>query len=230
MSKRFYKLMIVLIAFIMSILGCGNEVKTAADVDKTGADSDLSSVDNGVDNGNDDSDLTAVDYTKADDDIVLKNDIDGPAMEYGPIQTDFDNKPLTGDEDQMTAEYGCPSAEYIAEGKVTDNLDAPIVGIEISYDAAGKTGTVTTGQYGKFSITEQITCSGNISGVIKLKAKDVDGSANGQFWDTNSDVTLDHTDMGSGWDKGTYEKHDIQVKMDEMPATDYGVIATKFKK
>ena len=120
-------------------------------------------------------------------------------------------------------EYGCPSADYIIKGNVTDEAGTPVQGIKTSLKQVYKTMTETH-VYGIDSIQTsesgnyQLKSNGIPAGLTKLIVEDVDGEANGgEFLSDTLDINYDkavQTKKGDGkWYAGTYEiSQDVKLK------------------
>jgi putative lipoprotein (rSAM/lipoprotein system) len=133
----------------------------------------------------------------------------------------------------VICEYGVPTAEYRVSGKVIDSMtENPIKGIAVNrIDETTReeyTDTVWTSKDGKF------VCEGNNfpTGSIVLKFTDVDGTANGdQFQTKEVKVTLIKEQDGKGnWNYGVYAAEDLLIRLDpELPTVlEYGVPYTEY--
>ncbi len=246
MKRQFFKLMIGAVAFMLTMFGCDKN-STEKTTPANDTDSSITDKDNipdaepvpeyGVpvdyDTPFGDKDSTPIpDIDYSDNDSAVP-DYDEPAVEYGPIQVDYDNpdadEPVP-DYDEPVAEYGCPSVDYKMDGIVTDTEGNPLKDIQIEYSFMNFTAKTTTNEKGEWAAAYAEDCGG-ISDQASVKATDSDGDLNGgTFQEKSLEVTLDHTEPGSGWDEGTYEKHGVLIKMDRMPSTDYGIPPVKFNK
>lgn len=119
-------------------------------------------------------------------------------------------------------EYGCPHADYIFKGQVTDEAGTPIQGIKTSLKEffgenaqyIGTVDSVLTDASGKY----QMGYNGMWSLSTKLVVEDIDGEANGgEFLSDTLDV--DHkkalkTKEGDGrWYEGVFEvSQDVKLK------------------
>jgi putative lipoprotein (rSAM/lipoprotein system) len=123
----------------------------------------------------------------------------------------------------IVAEYGCPHADYIVKGQVTDELGTPVEGIKTSLKQVIKTdaGTIT---FGIDSIQTNETGDYQLKNIdwpqedIKLIVEDIDGEANGgEFLSDTLDIDYDKavkTKEGDGrWYEGVFEvTQDVKLK------------------
>ncbi|HNT26961.1 MAG TPA: hypothetical protein PKH10_02165 [bacterium] len=119
MTKRFYKLMCFATAAAMSIIGCGPEDDPTVEY---GAPTDLDQYQTDNDEYTDatkygvlDADYAPTDdmLPDADEPLVIP---DEPAMEYGPVQTDYDDlksDAIIEQPDEMTTDYGPISRPFV---------------------------------------------------------------------------------------------------------------------
>ena len=119
-------------------------------------------------------------------------------------------------------EYGCPHADYIFKGLVTDEAGTPIQGIKTSLkDFYGETpqyvdtvDSILTDASGKY----QVGYDGMKSSRMKLVVEDIDGEANGgEFQNDTLDLDFDktvQTKEGDGrWYGGVFEiSQDVKLK------------------
>ena len=119
--------------------------------------------------------------------------------------------------------YGCPTADYIVKGQVTDEVGAPVQGVKTSLKQRIKTdaGTVT---FGIDSIQTNETGSYQFKSMdywaqdIKLIVEDIDGEANGgEFLSDTLDIDFGkavQTKKGDGeWYGGVFEiTQDVKLK------------------
>lgn len=118
-------------------------------------------------------------------------------------------------------EYGTPNANYSVKGRVTDNSNMPIPGIQVTI---GKSGLpqdsyfdfkiLTTDANGQFVKSYLREFPRDIS--FSLTFEDVDGPANGEFSTKQQTVEIKTTELkdgGSSWYMGSATK-EITVKLD----------------
>lgn len=118
-------------------------------------------------------------------------------------------------------EYGTPNATYSVKGRVTDNSNIPIPGIQVTI---GKSGlpqdsyydfkTLTTDANGQFVKSYIGESPRDIS--FSLTFEDVDGTVNGEFSTKQQTVEIKTTELKDGtssWYKGSATK-EITVKLD----------------
>lgn len=121
------------------------------------------------------------------------------------------------DENRDVEEYGCPYADYVVQGSVTDEAGNPIQGINVKApygsDLDSQFGQIVeTDAAGKFALKEFSSLRGH-----EIIFEDVDGEANGGLFqsDTIRVQTLPktQTEKGNGWYNGKYEvQADIKLK------------------
>lgn len=107
------------------------------------------------------------------------------------------------------AEYGCPSADYIVKGTVTDSQNKPVSGITVSLGdrdnpSASYGQTVNTAEDGTYEYI--ITDYPENQYQITLRFSDFDGSFNGLYADTLVDVSfkdIPYTGGSGRWYQGT---------------------------
>ena len=114
-------------------------------------------------------------------------------------------------------EYGCPYADYVVQGSVTDEAGNPIQGINVKApygsDLDSQFGQIVeTDAAGKFALKEFSSLRGH-----EIIFEDVDGEANGGLFqsDTIRVQTLPktQTEKGNGWYNGKYDvQADIKLK------------------
>lgn len=117
MTKGFYKLMCLATAAAMSIIGCGEDDPTpeyGVPVDQDQYQTDNDEYTDATKYGIADADFVPADT----DEPVITDD---PAMEYGPVQTDYDELATDADEpvvvpDEPAMEYGPYPTDYDAAG------------------------------------------------------------------------------------------------------------------
>lgn len=106
-------------------------------------------------------------------------------------------------------EYGCPHADYIVKGTVTDEAGKPVQGIKItapaSSDTDAATQTALTDGSGAFKLKEFSNMRGNF-----LIAEDIDGDANGGEFKSDTLNVLEiknpkQIEKGKGWYNGKFE-------------------------
>jgi len=119
-------------------------------------------------------------------------------------------------------EYGCPHADYVFKGQVTDDAGAPIQGIKTSLKEfygensqyVGTVDSVLTSVSGKY----QVGFDGMKSSGMKLVVEDIDGEANGgEFLSDTLDINYEKavkTKEGDGiWYDGVFEvSQDVKLK------------------
>ena len=111
---------------------------------------------------------------------------------------------------EVPVEYGCPYADYIVKGTVTDEAGAPIQGIKITAPygdvlSSQYSQTVLTDASGAFTLNEFSSRRGSL-----MRAEDIDGEANGgEFMSDSVDVRgIKDTKLiekGSDWYEGKIE-------------------------
>ena len=114
-------------------------------------------------------------------------------------------------------EYGCPYADYVVQGSVTDEAGNPIQGIKITAPNGSNLDSqfnqiVQTDAKGNFTLKEFSSMRGN-----DMIVEDIDGEANGGEFlsDTIQVETLPmtQTEKGKGWYGGKFDvKADIKLK------------------
>ena len=131
----------------------------------------------------------------------------------------FESCKVSGNE--PVSEYGCPHADYIVKGIITDEAGSPVQGIKVSVkeglDDPYTKESVLTDAAGCFQFQEMT--SFNLNPGEALVVEDIDGEAYGSYKsDTISLKTLPkiQTEKGSGWYKGKFElTADIKLKKKE---------------
>ncbi|MGP1476254.1 MAG: radical SAM-associated putative lipoprotein [Phocaeicola sp.] len=105
-------------------------------------------------------------------------------------------------------EYGTPTVDYVYKGKVTDEKDVPIQGIQVAADlkdpndASIKKDTIYTDANGEFQ--KKITGLYTVKSAT-IKFSDVDGKQNGSFQDaTITTEDLVKTKKRNGWYLGEF--------------------------
>lgn len=114
-------------------------------------------------------------------------------------------------------EYGCPYADYVVQGSVTDEAGNPIQGINVKAPYGSDLDSqfnqiVQTDAKGNFTLKEFSSMRGN-----DMIVEDIDGEANGGEFlsDTIQVETLPmtQTEKGKGWYGGKFDvKADIKLK------------------
>lgn len=120
------------------------------------------------------------------------------------------------------AEYGMPTGKVRLDGRVHNQMGAPIPGIEVALAGAR---AATTDAGGNWSIADEniyLPCVGNGATACAVAASDIDGAANGgPFPTVEVALNLAQTEPGSGhWDQGTWEQHGVDIEMGD--AAEYG--------
>jgi putative lipoprotein (rSAM/lipoprotein system) len=119
-------------------------------------------------------------------------------------------------------EYGCPHADYIIKGTVTDEAGTPIQGIKTTlknlYGVSPQNGQVLdsflTDDSGKYQVYD----NGMESSQTKLIVEDIDGEENGgEFLSDTLDINHEkavQTKEGDGrWYQGSFEiTQDVKLK------------------
>ena len=116
----------------------------------------------------------------------------------------FDPRPMP--------EYAAPYADFKISGSVVDESSAAAIeGIEITFQGI----KASADESGDWLITGR---GGPYSSLFFIVANDIDGEENGGVFAPDT-VRLDltKTKKGSGWYSGTYEQHDIEIKMRKAP-------------
>jgi putative lipoprotein (rSAM/lipoprotein system) len=120
-------------------------------------------------------------------------------------------------------EYGCPTADYIIKGTVTDEAGTPVQGIKTSLKQVDKTETETY-IYGMDSLQTsvsggyQLKFNGMENSNLKIIVEDVDGITNGgEFFSDTLDINYDQAvQIKKGdrrWYDGVFEvSQDIKLK------------------
>ena len=119
-------------------------------------------------------------------------------------------------------EYGVPTGAILLDGRVINDIGAPIPGIQVSYYGAGIDTTDADGKWAIEHSQTYIPCADGGQSACQLEAKDIDGPVNGGPYPPAL-VTLDltQTEPGNGgYDLGTWEQHGIEVLMTD--AAEYG--------
>lgn len=132
-------------------------------------------------------------------------------------------------------EYGVPSADFVAKGKVVDKAtNQPIPNIQIvGKEDTGGTNPLTDTVFTKQDGTYTLEMNKVIGFPVKIYAEDVDGSANGLFAPDSMQITnkdVDRIKKGDGWYSGMYEKKDANFSLKKSVATPlYGVPSADYK-
>ena len=123
----------------------------------------------------------------------------------------------------MVEEYGCPSADYIIKGIVTDEAGTPVQGIKTVVKeipdyypeyAYSKDSTLTD-VAGKYQVNTRLSVGHQWD---RLVVQDIDGEANGgEFLSDTIDISkLEAKKIGEGdgnWNDGKYEiQYDVKLK------------------
>lgn len=126
-------------------------------------------------------------------------------------------------EEQMVCMYGTPTADYKAEGSVTDEEGNPIEGIKVKVELRGyynnpsETKSVYSGGDGQF-----ITPQYSNQEIISLTAIDIDGGNNGgEFEDKTINLqgikpTLDKSNA-DGWYQGV-KTYNVDIQLTKKSA------------
>lgn len=129
-------------------------------------------------------------------------------------------------------EYGVPSADFKANGTVTDAVNnKPIQNIRVIGKAVygHDADTAFTDENGNYSVE----MNGIIGFPVKIYAEDVDGALNGWYRPDSMQVEQRDTRQvkkGSGWYSGVFEKNDANLKLKYPTAIPmYGVPSAEYK-
>lgn len=124
-------------------------------------------------------------------------------------------------------EYGCPHVEYSVKGKVVDaHTGLGIQGISITLD---QTSIKNASQEdGSFEVNCSVIGGGDKEFIeALLEARDVDGSANGDYLKRQLNITLqkDPTVESKNWFRGLYRAEEVVVELEpnENPVAHYTV-------
>ena len=115
--------------------------------------------------------------------------------------------------DNPAAEYGCPYAQFRLDGQVLEDESGNAVpGIRVSFQGYPD----TTRSDGSWRIeTDGFPCAAAGSQPCSLAVEDVDGAANGgEFAERRIPLTLEQTEDGHRWYYGTFEQHDIVIRLE----------------
>jgi len=119
----------------------------------------------------------------------------------------------------MPVEYGCPSADFFIDGKITsEKTDSAIEGLKVRWLGGVNSNerpidSVFTDENGKFNFNHlrEFPVSS-----YSLDIQDIDGTENGAFNDTTINVTINRNEYQGGdgrWYDGEYRKSfDIKLK------------------
>ena len=120
-------------------------------------------------------------------------------------------------------EYGCPSADFVIKGQVTDEAGTPVQGIKTSLKQIYKSGE-SSHVYGMDSVqtnvsgSYQLKYNGMEDESLKVIVEDIDGEANGgEFLSDTLDIDYNkavQTKKGDGhWYAGVFEiAQDVKLK------------------
>lgn len=129
--------------------------------------------------------------------------------------------------DEMPSEeYGCPYADYVVKGKVSDEEGNPIKGIAVNVQDVDLDTCFTSedGSYG-FEWGDMMP-----SDKIVLKYTDVDRDENGgMFMPLAKEVALERKEEGKGWYRGLFAAFGVDVNMELEPLCEYGVPHATFE-
>jgi putative lipoprotein (rSAM/lipoprotein system) len=114
-------------------------------------------------------------------------------------------------------EYGCPYADYVVKGSVTDEVGNPIQGIKITAPNGSDLDSqfnqiVQTDAKGNFTLKEFSSMRGH-----DMIVEDIDGEANGGEFLSDTilveTLPMTQTEKGKGWYGGKFDvKADIKLK------------------
>ena len=114
-------------------------------------------------------------------------------------------------------EYGCPYADYVVKGSVTDEVGNPIQGIKITAPNGSDLDSqfnqiVQTDAKGNFTLKEFSSMRGH-----DMIVEDIDGEANGGEFLSDTifvnSLPKTQTEKGNGWYTGKFDvKADIKLK------------------
>jgi len=213
MKNVFYRTMLALVTFLITFSGCSENTTTKSQDDNDNVTDHEQIADNDDEMLPDGSQVDTVYGVPFDDDFITDNEV-------------------FVDDDEPVAEYGAPHVDYSIDGVVTDDAGKGLADIEVSYTIGSITGKTKTNANGEWSVLREDEFPQYDTTAVTLKATDVDGAANGGFFEQTevkeSFVCTDNSP--SSWDEGICEKHGIKITMEQMPATDYGPIYTEFDK
>ena len=114
-------------------------------------------------------------------------------------------------------EYGCPYADYVVQGSVTDEAGNPIQGINVKAPYGSDLDSqfaqiVQTDAKGSFTLQEFSSTRGR-----EIIVEDIDGEANGGEFLSDTifvnSLPKTQTEKGNGWYTGKFDvKADIKLK------------------
>ncbi len=114
--------------------------------------------------------------------------------------------------ENSAAEYGCPHAQFRLDGQVLSDVSGEAVeGIRVSFQGYPD----TTRSDGSWRIeTDGFPCAAAGSQPCSLAVEDIDGADNGgEFEGTKIPLTLEKTEEGHSWYYGTFEQHDLVIRL-----------------
>jgi hypothetical protein len=119
-------------------------------------------------------------------------------------------------------EYGVPTGTLVLDGRVLDELGAPIPGMEVRFEGSMPDTTDADGNWEINQDHAYIPCAFGNGVTCTVVATDIDGPDNGgPYPPAPFLLSLVQTDPGSGgMDLGTWEQHGIDILID--PAVEYG--------
>lgn len=130
---------------------------------------------------------------------------------FAPSCIDSEND----DPDPYICEYGTPSASFSVKGKVTDDEQVPIPGIQVKLgeDYLGSE-EVFTDENGEFAFVKAFAHSIPKT-PVPLIFTDVDGEENGLFDSVSVDVQFEQNpDVNhNSWYQGDFIADDVEVRM-----------------
>ncbi len=247
MTARFYRLMFIIVAALMSLIGCNkttagdNEYKEnefedtlygcesiyyeeedvdqpyVPDIDEDHYYPDTVYGDPGVD----------FDDTVGDDTDTTDADMTDTDTTDADIDEDVDNDPIViPDEDEPDVqgdEYACPYATFHVDGTVANTGGDPISGIKVTvqYQFYSFPQSMFTKNDGSFLIESEEATSFSDTEYAFLTFEDIDGDLNGGLYATKElNIQLDHLAGSGGWDWGTYEKKNISITIHKVGESD----------
>lgn len=162
--------------------------------------------------------LISMQKKEVSDDDALPSDEDG-AVDEDAVDSLFDDDGMP-DEDVDHTIYGCIGCEFDVQGTVADAQGSPLKDIEVVVEQLdnpyAKT-TAKTNAEGVFTVAlnSNYGCNINEDSAVTVTFNDIDGAANGGSF-ASKEANLNLPWKGYDSEPCTYEKNDIEVKLDKV--------------
>ncbi len=227
MTTHFYRLMFIIVATLMSLVGCNKT--TSGDNDQY-QENEFEDTLYGCESiYYDDADADQPNIPDIDEDHYYPDTVYGdPGVDFddsvdNDTDTDSDIIPDEDEPDVQGDEYACPYATFHVDGTVANTGGDPISGIKatVQYQFNSYPDSMLTKSDGSFLIESEEGASFSDTEYALLTFEDIDGELNGGLYVTQElNIQFDHLAGSGGWDYGTYEKKNISVTLHRVGESD----------